>query len=232
MKKIIVLVSVLALVFAFAACNKGGAEAAKVNGTVITTQDLDDEIESLPPQYKMFAQSPDMKRKILDNLVISELLMQQAEKDGLTAKPEIQTKIKEYENQIKADALSQIANLKKQVEKSAKIAKRETVIKELLQAKDFKDQVVSEAEIKTSYGQYSSNMKRQDPNAKVEPLEKIREDIKKSIARTKWLDSIKATASITVNESALGMGAAPGMQGMPQSGVKIQEPAKAAPVKK
>jgi hypothetical protein len=243
MKKIMVLVPVLAIVSMFiAGCGKGGTEAANVNGTVITTQDLDDEIESLPPQYKMFAQSPDMKKKILDNLVISELLIQQAEKEGVLAKPDVQTKIREYENSIRTDAQSQIVNLKKQLEKASKIAKRETVIKELLQGKDFKDIQISDPELKQAYTQYSANMKRQDPNAKVEPFDKIKGDIRTSLARTKWLDSLKATAKITVNEAALAStSAAPSVPAMQQQSapgamkvpVKPASPAPAAaPVKK
>lgn len=241
MKKFFVLVSALAVLFVLATgCNKGGTEAANVNGTVITTQDLNDEIESLPPQYKMFAQSPDMKKKILDNLVISELLMQQAEKEGVLAKPETQTKIREYENSIKADAQTQIINLKKQIEKANKIAKRETVIKELLQGRDFKDVQVTDAELKQAYVQYSANMKKQDPKAKVEAFDKIKNDIRTSLARTKWLESLKAMAKITVNESALNTGAPaipavqqgqPAQAGQPANAqpAKAQEPAKAAP---
>ncbi len=224
MKKFLVLAAVLVFVVVIG-CAKGGTEAAKVNGKVITTQDLDDEIESLPSQYKMFAQSPDMKKKILDNLVISELLIQEADKEGLLAKADIQKKIKDYEASIKAEVETQIISLQRQKEKASDIAKRETVIKELLATKDFKDQQVSDQEIKQSYVQYSASMKKQDPNAKVEPLEKIQNDIRTSLARQKWLDSLKAKASITVNDSIFAQSAPgiPAMQAQPES-VKIAEP--------
>lgn len=218
MKKLfaVVLASIFVMGFMLG-CEKGGVEAAKVNGKVITVQDLDDEIESLPQQYKMFAQSPEMKKKILDNLVISELLIQQAEKDGILAKEDVKKKIKEYETSIKAEIETQLINLKRQKEKASAIAKRETVIKELLAAKDFSAAVISDAEIKESYAQYVSSMKRQDPNAKVEPLEKVKGEIKTSLARQKWLDDLKVKANITVNESILGASAPsmPAMQAQP-----------------
>ena len=225
MKKFLVLAAVLVFVMAIGCAKNGGATAATVNGKVITTQDLDDEIESLPQQYKMFAQSPDMKKKILDNLVISELLIQEAEKEGLLAKADVQKKIKDYESSIKAEVETQIISLQRQKEKASDIAKRETVIKELLATKDFKDQPVTDQEIKQSYAQYSASMKKQDPNAKVEPLAKIENDIKTPLARQKWLDSLKAKANITVNDSVFaqqGQGI-PAMQAQP-AGVKIVEP--------
>jgi hypothetical protein len=229
MKKFLAVV--LALIFVVAlsvGCEKTGAEAAKVNGKVITVQDLNDEIESLPQQYKMFAQSPEMKKKILDNLVISELLIQQAEKDGILAKADVKKKIADYETSIKAEVETQLVNLKRQKEKAGAIAKRETVIKELLAAKDFSAAVISDEEIKTSYTQYVASMKRQDPNAKVEPMDKVKGEIKTSLARQKWLDDLKSKASITINDSVLGSSAPsiPAMQ-VQQSGA---QPAAAQPV--
>lgn len=225
MKKLLViaLASVFVMVLAIG-CEKGGVEAAKVNGKIITVQDLNDEIESLPAQYKMFAQSPEMKKKILDNLVISELLIQQAEKDGILAKADVQKKIKDYETSIKAEVETQLVNLKRQKAKAGSIAKRETVIKELLAAKDFSTTVISDAEIKQSYTQYVASMKRQDPNAKVEPMDKVKGEIKTSLARQKWLDELKSKANIKINDNVLGAQAPsiPAMQAQP-SGVKVQQ---------
>ncbi len=45
-------------------------------------------------------------------------------------------------------------------------------------------------------------MKMQNPDAKVENLSSIKEDIRKSIARDKWLNDLKAKADITINEKA------------------------------
>jgi|ERR1035437_2442506 hypothetical protein len=224
------LVIVLASIFVMAlviGCEKGGVEAAKVNGKIITVEDLNDEIESLPAQYKMFAQSPEMKKKILDNLVISELLIQQAERDGILAKPDVQKKIKDYEKSIKTEIETQLYNLKRQKEKASAIAKRETVIKELLAAKDFSTAIISDAEIKQSYVQYAASMKRQDPNAKVEPIDKVKGEIKTSIARQKWLDELKSKANITINENVLGAQSqsipAMQVQQAQPSGVKVQQ---------
>jgi hypothetical protein len=214
MKKFLVLTAVLVFVVAIGCAKKGGATAATVNGKVITTQDLDDEIESLPSQYKMFAQSPDMKKKILDNLVISELLIQEAQKEGILDKPDVQKKIADYEASIKQEVDTQIASLQRQKDKAADIAKRETVIKELLSTKDFKDQPVTDAEIKLSYAQYVTSMKKQDPKAKVDPLDKIKEDIRTSLARQKWLDSLKAKATISINDSAFASAAPAGIPAM------------------
>jgi hypothetical protein len=152
------------------------------------------------------------------------LLIQQAEKDGILAKADVQKKIKDYETSIKAEVETQLVNLKRQKEKAGSIAKRETVIKELLAAKDFSATVISDAEIKQSYTQYVASMKRQDPNAKVEPMDKVKGEIKTSLARQKWLDELKSKANIKINDNVLGAQAPsiPAMQAQP-SGMKVQQ---------
>ncbi len=185
------------------ACNDG-RPVANVNGKVISVQDLNDEIDNLPVEYKMMAQSPDMKRRILDNLIITELLLQSAQKDGLLNDPEIQRTIKEKEIQIKADAEAQIYAAKRQKENAGKIAKREVVIKEMLDSKSFKDIKVDDKELVKFYDQYANMMKQSNPNAKVESYNNLKEDIKRTVIRQKWIDSLKSEAKITINEEMLG----------------------------
>ena len=203
----------------FTGCAKKTEEAAVVNGVKISLEDLEYEIASLPPQYKAMAQNPEMKKRILDNLVIAELLLQEAKKTGILDKDEVKTKIKDQEKNLVADAEEQMAALKNQKAKAASIAQREIVIREVLGSKNFAEMQVDESEIKTQYKNYADNMKSQDPNAKVEKYEVIKDDIKSSIARQKWVDGLKTGAEIKINESALG---APNMF-MPQgNGIQLQ----------
>ena len=66
MKKLVVLFFVLAA-FVAAGCDSigSGKAVATVNGKDIKLQELEDEIENLPPQYKMLAQNPDIRKIIL-----------------------------------------------------------------------------------------------------------------------------------------------------------------------
>ncbi|MCX8092707.1 MAG: SurA N-terminal domain-containing protein [Candidatus Goldbacteria bacterium] len=204
MKKIFNLLIVVFLFFLISGCNDDSRPIASVNGKVISVSDLNDEIDNLPVEYRMMAQSPDMKRRILDNLIITELLLQNAQKDGLLNDPEIQRSIKEKELQIKADAEAQIYASKRQKANAAKIAKREVVLKELLDNKNFKDVKVDEKELIKFYDQYANMMKKSNPNAKIESYTNLKEDIKKTVIRQKWIESLKGEAKITINEELLG----------------------------
>lgn len=195
---------VVLLIFVVNGCNDNNRAVADVNGKVISVSDLNDEIDNLPVEYKMMAQSPDMKRRILDNLIITELLLQNARKDGLLTDPEIQRAIKEKEIQIKADAEAQIYSSKRQKANAGKIAEREVVIKEMLDGKSFKDIKVDEKELVKFYEQYANMMKQQNPNAKIENYNNLKEDIKRTVMRQKWIEGLKSEAKIIINEELLG----------------------------
>ncbi len=204
MKKYIFLFFVIYLSLLFFSCNvsKNKVVVAKVSGKEITMQDLQNEIDSLPAQYRMYAQSPDMKKRILDNLIMMELLMKEADRQGILSNNETQAKIKEEELNTKKDLEAQIIDLKRKIERVSETVKRDVVISDLLKNKDYKDIEVTDDEIKKVYNQYYSNMKMQNPDAKVENLSSIKDDIRKSIARDKWLNDLKAKADITINEKA------------------------------
>jgi hypothetical protein len=224
MKKL--LLGIAVMMFVFSGCAPKSEEMATVNGKKITAADVALEIENLPAEYKMFAQSAEMKRRLVDNLIVAELLQQAAEKDGVLAKPDIQQKIKEAEMGIKAEAETKLEALKLQKEKAATIARREVIIKDFRENRDFSAVLISDKEVQESYKNYSVMMKQRDPNAKVENFDKIKADIKKSLAMQKTVEGLKTAADIKINESAFP--AEPPMNFNPaaQGGVKIQEQGK------
>ncbi len=204
--KRLVFIAIVIVLFAAAACNmsKKGNVVATVNGQAITSDELDAEMDNIPAQYKMFMMNREGKKRILDSMITRELVIQEAEKEGLTAKAEIQAKIKEYEDEMKKDIETQIFSLKKQLEKVSEDSKKEVLINEVLKNKDYKGIEVSDKEIKDGYDQYVKNAKAQDPNAVIKPLSGIKDQVKLSVAREKWLDSLKKTANIKINENELG----------------------------
>jgi hypothetical protein len=224
MKKL--LLGIFVMMFVVFGCAPKSEEMASVNGRKITAADVQLEIENLPAEYKMFAQSPEMKRRLVDNLIVAELLQQAAEKEGLLDKPEIQQKIKESEMSIKAESEAKLEALKLQKEKAGKIAKREVIIKEFRENKDFSSLAITDKEIQDSYKNYSDMMKKRDPKAKVESLDKIKNDIKKSLAMQKTVDALKKAADIKINEAAFPSEPPMNFNPQAQGGVKIQEPGK------
>jgi peptidyl-prolyl cis-trans isomerase C len=60
---------------------------ATVNGVNITESDFNEELQSIPETYRKMVLAN--KNKFLDDLVLQELLSQQAKKDGLDKDPEI-----------------------------------------------------------------------------------------------------------------------------------------------
>lgn len=203
-KKFSYFMLIVLLIFIISGCKNNREVVANVNGKVISVSDLNDEIDNLPVEYKMMAQSPDMKRRILDNLIITELLLQNFAKDGLLNDPEIQRTIKEKEIQIKAEADAQIYLYKKQKENAGKIAKKEVVVKEMLKGKSFEDIKVDEKELVKFYDQYANMMKQQNPNAKIESYGNLKEEIKKTVVMQKWIERLKNEANIVINEELLG----------------------------
>jgi hypothetical protein len=226
MKKLLLGIAVvMLLVFG---CAPKSEEMASVNGKKITAADVALEIENLPAEYKMFAQSAEMKRRLVDNLIVAELLQQAAEKEGVLLKPEIQQKIKETEMSIKAESESKLEALKLQKEKAAKIAKREVIIKDFRENRDFTAVAITDKEVQDSYKNYSAMMKQRDPKAKVEEFDKIKTDIKRSLAMQKTVEALKKAADIKINESAFPSEPPANFNPQMQGGVKIQEPAKPA----
>jgi hypothetical protein len=206
MKKALIAV-ILTVAVAAAGCSQGGkgAVVAKVNNTEITESQLQEKLDAIPAEYRMMMQGPEAKKRILDQLVLTELIMQEAEKQGLTADKEMQNKIKEMEINMKKEAESQIFQLKKQIENASKDSKERVIINEMLGKGNFPGVEISDQEVKEAYADYSKSMKARDPNASVPPLASISAEMKSELTKRKWVNSLKEKANITINDSALGV---------------------------
>ena len=96
---------------------KGGQVLAEVNGSTITTGDFDRELKNLPEYLKAMAETPQGRKEMLDTMVIRELVLQQAAKDGVDKGPEIEEKLQDLKKRLIVEAF-----LKKKVEADAKVA--------------------------------------------------------------------------------------------------------------
>lgn len=105
---------------ATAPVKKQGEVIAEVNGDTITTGDFQKELENLPPYLKPMADTAEGKKELLDTMVVRELILQQARKDGLDKSPEVAAKLEELKKRVVVEAF-----LKKKVEENASVSDEE-----------------------------------------------------------------------------------------------------------
>ncbi|KAF0217004.1 MAG: PpiC-type peptidyl-prolyl cis-trans [Geobacteraceae bacterium] len=95
---------------------KTGQVLAEVNGTVITTGDFNKELETLPPYLKPMAETPEGKKEMLETMVIRELILQEAKKNGVDKSQAVTDKLEDLKKRVVVEAF-----LKKKVEEEANI---------------------------------------------------------------------------------------------------------------
>lgn len=99
---------------------KDGKVLAEVNGGTITTTDFNNELKNLPDYLKNMAETPQGRKEMLDTMVIRELILQQASKDGVDKAPEIEEKLKDLKKRVIVEAF-----LKKKVESDSQLSDAE-----------------------------------------------------------------------------------------------------------
>ncbi len=96
---------------------KEGAVLAEVNSGSITTGDFERELKNLPEYLKTMADTPKGRTEMLDTMVIRELILQQASKDGLDKSAEIEEKMQDLKKRLIVESF-----LKKKVETESKVS--------------------------------------------------------------------------------------------------------------
>ena len=96
---------------------KEGKVLAEVNGGTVTTGDFERELKNLPEYLKAMAETPQGRKEMLDTIVIRELILQQASKDGLDKAPEIEEKLQDLRKRLIVESF-----LKKKVEADSKVS--------------------------------------------------------------------------------------------------------------
>lgn len=96
---------------------KEGKVLAEVNGAGITTGDFTREVKNLPEYLKTMAESPEGRKEMLDTMVIRELILQQAAKDGIDKGADIEEKLQDLKKRLVVETF-----LKKKVEADAKVS--------------------------------------------------------------------------------------------------------------
>lgn len=179
--------------------------AAKVNETFITQQDLDQEMQPVIQRMSMQGQAPDeariaeIKKKVLDNMIDRELLYQDSNKKGLKAD---EKKVEEEFDNFKkrfpdekqfADALEKMGISEKSIKKQIR---EQLTIQQLIETHISKDIKISDDDTKAYYDTNPQYFKQPeqvkashilikvdpgaDDNVKAEARKKI-EDIQKKL---------------------------------------------------
>ncbi|NTV50456.1 MAG: peptidylprolyl isomerase [Geobacteraceae bacterium] len=113
-------------VAALVGCQNGGTKSAEkkegkvlaeVNSGSITTGDFDRELKNLPEYLKAMADTPKGRTEMLDTMIIRELILQQASKDGLDKGAEIEEKLQDLRKRLIVESF-----LKKKVESESKVS--------------------------------------------------------------------------------------------------------------
>jgi len=99
---------------------KEGQVVAEVNGETITTANFSHEVKNLPEYLKSMTETPQGRKEMLDTMVIRELILQQAAKDGLDKGPEIEEKLQDMKKRLIVEAF-----LKKKVEADSQVSDAE-----------------------------------------------------------------------------------------------------------
>lgn len=95
-------------------CGSGGKVAAVVNGQIITERDVIQRMTRLNPQYRA-ALGNDHKR-LLEEMVMETVLLQEARRRGLEHDPEVDRLVKEARRQVLLGRLLEVVRQSKQVQ--------------------------------------------------------------------------------------------------------------------
>jgi peptidyl-prolyl cis-trans isomerase C len=82
-------------------------ELARINNSVITLEEFEQEMERLPESAKLQMISEEGRKKFLQELISQELLLQEAKKKGLQENKEILTNIEMYKKGLIINALGE-----------------------------------------------------------------------------------------------------------------------------
>lgn len=158
-----IIITVLCITL-FGGCKKGSDSSqaepkkdaqvmAEVNGKAITTDDFEGELKNLPEYLKSMSDSAQGRKEMLDTMVVRELILQQASKDGLDKGPEVAKKLEDLKKRLIVEAY-----LKKKVESDTTVSDEE--LKKFYEQN--KDKFKADAQIRASHILVSTEQEAKD----------------------------------------------------------------------
>lgn len=114
--KVIVLLLILSLILTGCGKKEEGEVLVRVGPRVITLEEFEREIESLPEFYKPMFIEPEAKRKFLEKIIDREILLLEAKRAGIDKREDVRRKIRECQKGVILEAfLSEVLSGKDEV---------------------------------------------------------------------------------------------------------------------
>jgi hypothetical protein len=196
-------------------CGDGKA-VATINKKKNTLKEYEQQAKLLQSLYQGQALDATARRQVLEQMVKQELLVQEAEKAGLAAKPEVKQLIEQQRVQYKGGLETQIANLKLQLSQIDNAVRSRVLIETLLKEKGASSPV-TDKEAK----EFFNRMKQQ--GATNRPFEQERPRIEQQILLDRLVGQAKEKAEIDVQ---MDLVTAQGPEAQPAAG-SVQIPPQA-----
>lgn len=182
--------AILAPFLMFGGCKKSENPVIARAGTIkITEEDFSKELVNLPPTYQNYLSTLEGKKQFLDILLREKILLNAAERAGITRKKEIQTHLKEYKEQAK---------------EQEKEFKKSLILREYLRELQDGDLKVTDAELKLYYDQNTSDFQNPKKVTASHILLPSQEEAEKAYARIKkGEDFAKVAREMSADPSAM-----------------------------
>lgn len=106
----------------FFACSKSDDIVVKAGSSKLTKKELQEDLQSLPPQTKAFLASPEGVNRLKDELIKREVLYEEAKKKDLTKSEEFKRRVEEFKKITLINMLleQELKNLSQVTEQEAK----------------------------------------------------------------------------------------------------------------
>ncbi|MEW6095957.1 MAG: SurA N-terminal domain-containing protein [bacterium] len=182
--KIKYLIMLLCMSFLASGCGTKSPILAKVRGESITIKEFEAQLQKLPSAYRAMFITREQKEKLLDQMIMEKLMVQEAIKEGLHRNKEIQQKLKWVKNQM--------------------------LIEELIKIKVYDKVSVSDEEAKKFYDIHQKELHRLFKGKTFDEIKQkvkqimLRDDAKTRLMFNSWIEGLKKEAKITKNLALLG----------------------------
>ncbi len=176
---------------------------AKVGDLKITTQDFKIALSNLPENYSSLTGSYKGKRKILDNLIKKNLLVQEAERRHYHRSPEIKKEVKKLQAENRRKLKEEIENLKERMRVIDRHVYENVMLDKLnsrLKEEGLKGVRIADSEIKVYYQDYARKMKIINPVVQVPDLKKVRGQIQAILVEEELLQQLGKKSKVAVQE--------------------------------
>ncbi len=200
----------IALLVALAGCSErkpSGGVVAKVNETVITKEDVMRKLETLPPYAQQFFQGSEGMKRLVDELVKTEILYAEAKKKGLDKEKEYREQVEEFKKEYQ----TQLERLQKEYKASVEEFQKIAAIRLLLKRELSKEIEVTEKEVRDFYERNKESLRQGGRILEYDAVkDMIRETLienKQAEAFNKYVDELRKQYTVTINEKELeGLG--------------------------